>query len=208
MNPLQSPVNLLLIVVTVGVSWIAFNNRRLLDRLVLWPPAVARQHQYDRLLGYGFVHADIAHLAFNMITLYFFGGPIERVMTALTGTPLTYLGFYLGGLLVSILPSYLKHQNDPRYLSLGASGAVTAVLFAFILMAPWTLILVFFIPVPAIIYAVFYVGYSLWMDRRGGDHVNHSAHLAGAAFGVLFMLAMEPRVLGLFLQALMHPRLG
>ncbi|WP_066096540.1 rhomboid family intramembrane serine protease [Xanthomonas massiliensis] len=208
MNPLQSPVNLLLIVATVVVSWIAFTNRKLMDRLILWPPAISRNRQYDRLLTYGFVHADIAHLAFNMITLYFFGGPIERVMTRLTGTPLTYLGFYLGALVVSILPSYLKNQKNPNYLSLGASGAVTAVLFAFILMAPWTIILVFFIPAPAIVYAVFYVGYSLWMDRRGGDRINHSAHLAGAAFGVLFMLAMEPRILGLFVQELLNPRFG
>ncbi len=201
-------ITLILIAITGVVSWMAFNNRKLADRLILWPPAVARNHQYDRLVTYGFIHADFPHLLFNMITLYFFGRPIERVMGQVTGSVLTYPLFYLAALVVSILPSYIKNQKNPNYLSLGASGAVSAVLFAYILLAPWTIILVFFIPAPAIIYAVFYVGYSIWMDKRGGDRINHSAHLAGAAFGVLFMLMMEPRVLQVFLEQLMNPRFG
>jgi len=199
-------ITLLLIAVTAIVSWMALNNRKLADRLVLWPPAIDRHRQYDRLLTYGFIHADFSHLLFNMITLFFFGRPIEGVMTQLTGSVLTYPLFYLAALVVSILPSYLKNQKNPNYLSLGASGAVSAVLFAYILLSPWTWIFVFFLPVPAIIYAVFYVGYSIWMDRRGGDRINHSAHLAGAAFGVLFMVAMEPGVIPMFLQALGSPR--
>ncbi|RRU21480.1 rhomboid family intramembrane serine protease [Stenotrophomonas sp. 278] len=202
----MTPVNLLLIAITVLVSWMAFKNRALADRLILWPPAVDRKRQYDRLITYGFIHADLAHLAFNMITLFFFGGQIERVMLGLTGSYLTYPAFYLGALLVSILPSYLKNQKNPNYLSLGASGAVSAVLFAFILLSPWSIIFVFFIPAPAIIYAAFYVGYSIWMDRRGGDRINHSAHLAGAAFGVLFMLAMRPEIFQHFLRELSNPR--
>jgi len=199
-------ITLLLIAVTALVSWMALNNRKLADRLVLWPPAVDRHRQYDRLVTYGFIHADFPHLLFNMITLFFFGRPIEGVMTQLTGSVLTYPLFYLAALVVSILPSYLKNQKNPNYLSLGASGAVSAVLFAYILLSPWTWIFVFFLPVPAIVYAVFYVGYSIWMDRRGGDRINHSAHLAGAAFGVLFMVAMEPGVIPMFLQALGSPR--
>ncbi len=201
-------VTIALIAITCGVSWMAFDKRSLADRLVLWPPALERRHEYWRLVSYGFVHADIGHLAFNMITLFFFGREIERVMAGVTGSWLTYPLFYLAALAVSILPSYLKHRHDANYVSLGASGAVTAVLFAFILLAPWTLIFVFFIPVPAIIYAVFYVGYSLWMDRRGGDRINHSAHLSGAAFGVLFMVMMAPEVTGIFWRQLMSPRFG
>ncbi|WP_022972223.1 rhomboid family intramembrane serine protease, partial [Xanthomonas maliensis] len=143
-----------------------------------------------------------------MVTLFFFGRYIEGVMADLTGTVLTYPLFYLGALVVSILPSYLKNQKNPNYMSLGASGAVSAVLFAFILLQPWSIILVLFVPMPAILYAVFYVGYSIWMDKRGGDNINHSAHLAGAAFGVMFMLFMEPRVLQVFLQQLANPRFG
>ncbi|AWH44106.1 MULTISPECIES: rhomboid family intramembrane serine protease [Stenotrophomonas] len=204
----MTPVNLLLIAITAVLSWMAFNNRKLADRLILWPPAVDRHRQYDRLITYGFIHADWSHLIFNMITLFFFGGQIEKVMLALTGSWLTYPAFYLGALLVSILPSYLKNQKNPNYLSLGASGAVSAVLFAFILLSPWTIILVFFIPAPAIIYAVFYVGYSIWMDKRGGDRINHSAHLAGAAFGVIFMLAMQPAIFSHFLAQLSNPTFG
>ena len=204
----MTPVNLLLIAITVIVSWMAFNNRKLADRLILWPPAVDRHRQYDRLITYGFLHADWPHLIFNMITLFFFGGQIEGLMVRLSGSYLTYPVFYLGALVISILPSYIKNQKNPNYLSLGASGAVTAVLFAFILLSPWTLIFVFFIPAPAILYAVFYVGYSIWMDKRGGDQVNHSAHLAGAAFGVLFMLAMQPSIFNHFLTELANPRFG
>ncbi|MCC4594622.1 rhomboid family intramembrane serine protease [Xanthomonas campestris pv. phormiicola] len=208
--PSVTPVNLILIVLTVLVSWAAFNNRKLLDRLILWPPAIDRHKQYDRLVTHGFIHADFPHLLFNMITLYFFGGPIERLMERLTGSLLTYPLFYLAALVVAILPSYLKNQKNPNYFSLGASGAVSAVLFAYILLAPWTGIYFFFIPIPipAILYALFYVGYSIWMDRRGGDNINHSAHLAGAAFGVMFLLIMEPSVLQHFLGELAQPRFG
>jgi len=202
------PVTLALIAITALVSWRAFSDRRLLDRMILWPPAVARQREYWRLLTHGFLHADFPHLLFNMFTLFFFGGLIERLMTGITGSRVTFLLFYLSAIVVAILPSYLKNIGNPRYFSLGASGAVSAVLFAFIMVKPWSLILVFFVPMPAIIYAVFYVGYSIWMDRRGGGNINHSAHLAGAAYGVLFMVAMAPEVLELFWQQLLNPRFG
>ena len=205
---MQAPITIALIAVTCVVSWLAFKNRKLMDRLILWPPAIERHKQYDRLLGYGFIHADFMHLLFNMFTLFFFGRYMEGVITELTGSPWAYLGFYLAALVVSILPTYLKHKNDPNYRSLGASGAVSAVLFAFILVDPWATIGVMFIPMPAIVFAVLYVGYSIWMDKRGGDNVNHGAHLAGAAFGVLFMVIMEPRVLGHFLQQLGQPSFG
>ncbi|ALR03922.1 rhomboid family intramembrane serine protease [Xylella fastidiosa] len=201
-------ITLILIAMNAVVSWLSFNNSRLLDRLVLWPPAIDRDRQYDRLITYGFVHANISHLLFNMVTLYFFGSMIEAVMGELTGSLLTYPLFYLGALLVSIFPSYIKNQKNPKYLSLGASGAVSAVLFAAVLLQPWALIVVLFIPAPAIFYAVFYVGYSIWMERRGDDGINHSAHLSGAAFGVVFMLCMEPQLLQVFLMQLSMPRFG
>ena len=202
---MQGPITLILIAVTALVSWMAFNNRKLADRLILWPPAIDKHKQYDRLVTYGFIHADFGHLLFNMVTLYFFGRSIEVIMLGITGQWWVYPLFYLAALVVSILPTYLKNQKNPNYLSLGASGAVSAVLFAYILIAPWKLILIMFIPAPAILYAVFYVGYSIWMDKKGGDNVNHSAHLAGAAFGVMFMLIMEPELLQHFLQSLMNP---
>lgn len=195
-----------LIAITCVVSWIAFNNRKLADRLILWPPAIDKHKQYDRLVTYGFIHADFMHLLFNMLTLFFFGPQIESLMGDVGVW--VYPLFYVSALVVSILPTYLKNQHNPNYLSLGASGAVSAILFAYILIRPWSIIGVFFIPMPAILFAVLYVGYSIWMDRRGGDRINHSAHLAGAAYGVLFMLVMEPRVLGHFLRQLQQPSFG
>ena len=204
---MQAPVTFFLIGITCLVSWMAFNNRKLMDRLILWPPAIDQHRQYDRLVTYGFIHGDFMHLLFNMVTLFFFGQQIEQLMTRVMGI-WAYPVFYVSALVVSILPTYLKNQKNPNYLSLGASGAVSAVLFAFVLLAPWSTIGVMFIPMPAIVFAVLYVGYSIWMDRRGGDRINHSAHLAGAAYGVLFMAIMEPRVLGIFLEQIANPSFG
>lgn len=193
-----------LIAATVLVSWLAFDNPKAKQRLLLWPPAVERHRQYDRLLTHGFVHADWQHLLFNMLTLYLFGRNIEVVMTELVG-PVVFVFFYLSAIVVAILPSYLRHRRDPNYSSLGASGGVSAVLFAAILLQPWTLIFIP-IPMPAIVYAVGYIAYSFWMDKRGGDGINHSAHLSGAIYGVLFMLLMDPRVGPYFLQQLSNPQ--
>lgn len=193
-----------IIAVTGLVSWLAFSNEKLLQQLLLWPPAVTRGRQFHRFLTYGFVHGDFMHLAFNMITLYFFGRLMEGFYGDYLG-PLGFVGFYLSALVVSALPSYLRHRHDPEYATLGASGAVSAVLFAFILLQPWQTIYVYVIPVPAIIYAVLYVGYSIYAERRQADRINHSAHLAGAAYGVLFTVLMEPRVLVHFWQTLLNP---
>lgn len=202
-----SIVTFVLIAVTVLVSWQAFERPRLLERLILWPPAIDRRKEFDRLVTHGFIHADWQHLLFNMITLYFFGREVERLFTPYIG-PLGFVLFYLSAILVAILPTYLRHRHDPHYRSLGASGAVSAVLFAFILVNPWAMIFVFFLPLPAILYAVLYIGYSIWMDKRGGDNINHSAHLWGAGYGLLFTVMMEPRVVGSFLQRLASPSFG
>jgi membrane associated rhomboid family serine protease len=201
------PLTLLIIAATVLVSWLAFNNAKLLERLILWPPAISRRHQYDRLVTHGFIHADFQHLLFNMITLYFFGRAVEQWFVPYIGQ-VGFVLFYLSAIVVAILPTYLKHRNDANYRSLGASGAVSAVLFTFILVQPWSLIIVFVLPVPAIVYGVLYVGYSIWMDRQGRDNINHSAHLWGAGYGILFTLMMEPRVGPAFLESLMHPSFG
>ncbi len=197
-------LTLAIILLTGVVSWLAFENHRLMNQLIFWPPAISRGRQVHRFVSYGLVHADWQHLLFNMITLYFFGNTIEKVLTPVIG-PIGFLLFYVGALVVSILPAWMKHRHDPSYRSLGASGAVSAVLFAFILLQPWSMILVFVIPVPAILFAVAYVAYSIWADRRGGDRINHSAHLWGAGFGVLFMVLLEPRVLEHFLARLLSP---
>ena len=200
---MQLSLTIVIVAITVLVSWRAFNDRALMERMILWPPAVERRKQYDRLLGYGFVHADWMHLQFNMITLWSFGTAVERVFSEMI-TPVGFLLFYLSAIVVSILPTYIAHRNDPNYRSLGASGGVSAVLFAFILFDPWSKLIIFPIPVPipAFLFAILYVAYSIWMDRRGRDNVNHSAHLWGAAYGLLFTVLLEPRILGHFTQTL------
>jgi membrane associated rhomboid family serine protease len=201
------PITLLIILAaTCIVSFMAFSNRRLIDDLILWPPAIERKREYYRLVTYGLIHADGMHLLFNMMTLYFFGRLMEPFYNATLGA-FGFGLFYLGGLIVSILPTYLKNRHNNNYRSLGASGAVSAVLFGFIMLRPWTRILVWFVPIPAIIYAVLYVGYSIYMDQRGQGNINHSAHLWGAAYGVVFTVLVNPMVLPHFLGALSQPGL-
>jgi len=194
----------ILIGVTVVVSWMAFERPRLMDRLTLWPPAIARRHEYDRLVTYGFVHADWMHLLFNMMTLYFFGPLSERFYAATMG-PLAYPLFYLSAMVAAILPTYLRHRNDATYRSLGASGAVAAVLFTFVLLNPWATIYVFVLPCPAIIFGVLYLGYSAWADRQGHGNINHAAHLWGAVYGMAFAIVAEPRLPAAFLDRLTSP---
>ena len=194
----------ILIGLTVVVSWIAFERPRLMDRLTLWPPAIARKHEYDRLVTYGFVHADWMHLLFNMMTLYFFGPLSERFYAATMG-PLAYPLFYLSAMVAAILPTYLRHRNDAKYRSLGASGAVAAVLFTFVLLNPWATIYVFVVPCPAIIFGVLYLVYSAWADRQGHGNINHAAHFWGAVYGMAFAIVAEPRLPAAFVDRLFSP---
>lgn len=199
-------ITLLIILVTCVASIIAFRNQRLMDDLILWPPALSRSREYYRLVSYGLVHADGGHLFFNMFSLYFAGRIMEGFFTAAMG-PLGFLTFYIGALVFSILPSYLANRRNAGYRSLGASGAVSAILFAFIMLSPWSKIYLIVIPMPAILYAILFVVYSVYMDKRGGDNVNHSAHLWGALYGVLFTVAMNPAVLPRFLSLISQPQL-
>ena len=189
-----------LIIITVAISLLALSNQTVMNRLIFWPPAMQRG-QYDRFITYGFVHADATHLLFNMITLFFFGNIIESFYRQFF-YDMGFVLFYLGGLIAAILPSYLKHRHDIHWASSGASGAVSAVLFAYILFQPWKLIFVFFIPVPAIIFAILYVAYSIWSGKQGNTNINHSAHLWGAAYGVIITILLEPKVLPQFLNQL------
>jgi len=196
--------NILLIALTCAVSFYAFSHRDFLERWLLNPYREQRQKRWAPYLTHGFLHADGMHLLFNMITLYFFGRAMEDFFQPHFGG-VGYYVFYLGGIVIAILPSALPNRNNPRYSTLGASGAVSAVLFSYILLQPWSMLLIYFVPVPAILYAVGYVAYSIYLDKKGGDNINHSAHLWGAAYGVAFTALAEPGALTSFLGKLMNP---
>ena len=206
---MNSYITLALVAITVLVSWQAWERPKLMDRLILWPPAIDRHKQYDRLLTHGFIHADGMHLVFNMVTLYSFGGLMEGYFGARIGL-VGFLLFYLSAVVIAILPTFMRHRHDARYRSLGASGAASAMLFASILLDPWSGISLFLIPipVPAFVFAGLYIWYSIWMDKRGGDNINHSAHLWGALYGVMFTLLQQPALAPHFLQRLVSPDFG
>ncbi len=199
-------ITLSIVVITSLISLAGFRNGKVVDELIFWPPAISKKHQYYRFITCGLIHADYIHLIFNMVTLYFFGTYMEAHYQGDLGLQkYYYLALYIGALIVSNIPTYIKHYNDYDYRSLGASGAVSAVLFSFILLGPWQQIFVLVFPVPAIIYGGLFLFYSAYMSRKGGDHVNHDAHFYGALFGVIFTIAVRPDVVNIFLNELKHP---
>jgi len=199
-------ITLTIIVVTCIITLTGFKNGKIVDDLIFWPPAITKKHQYYRFITCGLIHADWMHLIFNMLTLFFFGRIMEVYYQGILGLQKWYyLALYIGALIVSNIPTFIKHRNDYNYRSLGASGAVSAVLFAFILLKPWQQIIVLVFPVPAIIYGGLFLFYSAYMSRKGGDHVNHDAHFYGALFGVLFTIAVRPDVLEIFMNELKNP---
>jgi Uncharacterized membrane protein (homolog of Drosophila rhomboid) len=193
-------LSLIIIIITCVISIMSFNRPGEIDKLSMWPYMVKEHKQYYRFITAGLVHADYMHLGFNMLTMWFFGKYIELIFQDLFGGKLYFLLFYVLALIVSDIPSYFRHRNNYGYRSIGASGAVSAVVFAFILFQPWAKIVVFVIPMPAIIYGVLFLGYSVYMSRRGGDGINHDAHFWGAVFGVVFPLAIRPELAGYFIQ--------
>jgi membrane associated rhomboid family serine protease len=192
----------IIVIITAITSFIAFSNQKLYGDLIMYPPAINRG-QYYRLLTSGFIHADFNHLIFNMLTLYFFGRSIETVMISIIGK-YGFLALYLGGIIISDIPSYLKNRNNSQYASLGASGGVSSVVFAFILFAPWQWFT--FPPVPAIVYGIGYLFYCVYMGKKGGDRINHDAHFWGALYGIAFTIINEPRIGAHFINQLMHPQ--
>lgn len=195
---------IIIIAITVIISLLAWQNKNLFNQLIFQPSKVG-QGGLHRFITHGFIHADGQHLLFNMITLYFFGNAVERFFNQYVAG-YGFIIFYLFAIVAAIIPSYISHKGRSNYRSLGASGGVSAVLFSFILMKPWSMLLIFFVPMPAIVFAVGYVAYSIYAEKRGGSNINHSAHLWGAAFGVVATIAIEPNVIPHFVNALMSPR--
>ena len=157
------------------------------------PYTLVRNAQYWRLISSGFVHANFSHLLFNLLTFYFFAFTLERRI----GT-LAFVALYGLGLLIGNMTTYIQHRNEPDYVTLGASGAVSAVLFASIVYFPTMrlYILPLPVPIPALLFAVLYLGYSYYQARQSGDRVNHEAHIGGALTGLGFVAATDPAAYG------------
>ncbi|WP_121354540.1 rhomboid family intramembrane serine protease [Flavisolibacter nicotianae] len=185
-------ITIIIVIITVLVSLGGFTNQKIMDDLIFYPPAVSRNNQYYRFFTCGLIHADYGHLIFNMLALYLFGKEVEAGFVSLFGTSgrYIYLLMYITALLISLLPTYSRNRNNYHYRSLGASGAVSAVIFAGLMLAPETEVYIFFIPIPipGFIFAPLYLLISAWMDRKGGTNINHSAHIWGAIYGLLFII--------------------
>ncbi len=196
------------VALTCLISLVAFNSSKILDSLIFWPPAISMRHQYYRFITCGFIHADFLHLAFNMVTLYFFGRGLELFYRGELGLQSYYYPIlYFTALIASNIPSYLKRKDDYNYRSLGASGAVCAVMFAVIMIRPWDMLYIYGkLPIPAILYALLFLAFSIYMSKRGGDNVNHDAHLWGAAYGVLFTILVHPAIVSTFINEMKNPR--
>ena len=200
---------LILIGLTVAISAYAWSNRDLMEAWIMEPYVIARNGQWYRFLTSGFLHADWSHLLFNMFAFYSFSPVVLATLAqgygAGPGLGL-FLLLYLGGIIVSDLPTYFKHRDERNYRSLGASGGVASVLFASILLFPVNSngggIIIFPLPFPIqpFIFGVLYLLYSWYMGRRRGDNINHDAHFYGALYGVIVIAALVPGVVPQFFQ--------
>ncbi len=196
------PITYVIIAVTALISFLAFNNQELFVKLKHWPYEEARQGEYYRWLTSGFLHGDFMHLIFNMLTLYFFGRYVEAWFADTVphfGVTL-FLIFYLVSIVAASVATYYKYRNTSSFASIGASGAVAAVLFASILLNPTIGIMLFFIPIPipGFIFGPLYLWYSSYAARQGGDNIDHTAHFFGAVFGFFFPLLLQPSLIQSF----------
>lgn len=211
-------VTVIICIITGGISLLAFNNRDLLRKLLMNPYQVAHHNEYQRVLTHGFIHADYMHLFFNLFVFFSFGQQIERVFLErevyeyvfkgevfwgnATGIS-RFLMLYIGALVFATIPSMVKHKDNPGYNSLGASGAVSAVLIAYILLFPTSKVAFFFlVPMPAWIAGIVFFVFEAYMNKRGGTGIAHDAHLWGAIYGLLFMTILHPSVWVRFLSEL------
>jgi membrane associated rhomboid family serine protease len=197
---MQISAALLLFVVTIATSLIAlYGAPKLLNRCLFRPYWLVRRRQYETIITSGFVHADLMHLLFNMMTFYFFGFRLEQAIG-----PIAFLVLYFAALVISHIATYYKQRNNPQYASLGASGAISAVLFAAILYFPQQSLLIFPIPVPipAPLFGVLYLAYTWYAAKNPHGNVNHDAHLTGALTGLVFVALTQPEVYGYFFRTL------
>lgn len=187
-------ITIIIIILTTLISIRAFKDNDLMSKIIFHPPAV-KQGEWHRLFTYGIVHADYTHLIFNMFTLYFFGPEIERVFKSVLGQTsgsIFFIVLYLSALFISITPTYFKKKDNASYYSLGASGAVSAIIFAYVLINPMNYMGVLFIPImlPAFLFGLIFILISVSLDKKQAGGINHSAHITGGIYGIIYMIAI------------------
>lgn len=198
-------MTIILIAITVAVSYAAFKSPRLMDQLQFNASKIFHKKEYHRLITHAFVHANWEHLFVNMIVLFSFGRAIEKYFQDNFGNKhiLYFFLLYFGGILVSNLYALYKYRNNYFYNAVGASGAVAAVLFAAIFFDPWNMIYFFgILPIPGIVFAILYLVYSYQMSNKQKDNVAHDAHFLGALYGFVFPVLLNYRLFELFLDKL------
>ena len=198
-------MTIILIVITVAVSYAAFKSPKLMDQLQFNASKIVHKNEYHRLVTHAFIHANWEHLFVNMIVLFSFGQAIEEYFKYNFGNNAIpdYVLLYFGGILVSNIYALIKHRNNYFYNSVGASGAVSAVLFAAIFFDPWNMIYFFgILPIPGIVFAALYLVYSYQMSTKQKDNVAHDAHFLGALFGFIFPILLNPQLFESFLDKL------
>lgn len=187
----MSSVLLIVIAVTAIISFIAFNNQNIFEKYKFNVGAILRNKEYIRLLSAGFLHGDLMHLLFNMMTLYFFGPIVNQAFG-----DFGFLMIYFGSILLGNLFSLYLYKNQSWYSAIGASGGVSGILFASIAMIPDLGIYFFFIPIPipGYIFGFLYFAYSVYsmLNPRQHDNIGHAAHLGGAFFGLIYAVALQP----------------
>jgi len=201
-------VTILIIIVTCLVSYKGFTDRSFFERLKHHPVSEANNGEWYRMVSSGFLHADWMHLGINMYVLYEFGSLVETLYLDQYGEIAgrgIFLLLYILMIILADIPSFIKHRNNRYYGAIGASGAVSGILFIFILFLPWAeLRLYFAIPIPAIIFGVLYLGYSSWASKKANDNIGHDAHFYGALAGMALTAILIPRTLGVFIDQFMN----
>ena len=185
-------ITIAILLLTCIVSFTAFSNDKITNDLIFYPPSIDRDKQWYRFVTSGFIHADIMHLAFNMYTFYMFGDIVEKQFGQVYGSggKVFYIILYVTALIVCLLPTYMRHKEDYYYRSLGASGAVSAVIFVGIFLNPTMGMGLFPIPfnVPAFVFGPLYLVASAYLSKKGQGNINHSAHIWGALYGIVFLI--------------------
>ena len=203
-------ITYVIIAITTLLSIRAFQSSTLLASLIMNPYLTDQKQQYYRFITSGFIHKDYTHLLWNMISFYFFGTAIEQEFSLLFGSAgqFYFVALYLLAIVVSDIPTYLKHRTNPAYNSLGASGGVSAVIFAYIIFEPLSEICLYFaICMPGFILGALYILFSWYQGKKANDNINHDAHLYGALFGLIFCIIMAPGSIPHFLEQISTWRL-